>query len=88
MKDDIFIKQLWEIIRDKHSRTPNINEKLVIKWLGWLAYFLSLSREGRMKFAGNDDQVDRTIKQLTEDLDAIKRERDSSSNYQRIGTSR
>jgi hypothetical protein len=79
-EDEKAAVDLWEIIRDKHSRAPNASEKIVVKWLGWVVYFLSMSSKDRVDFAKNAFVVNQTMKRLKADLDEVKRARSNSPN--------
>jgi hypothetical protein len=48
-------------------------DKLAVKWLGWLAYFLMMDKEERVKFARNDEEVELTRQQLTKELYGLKK---------------
>lgn len=57
-----------ESIERKYRQAIEPADKLVVKWIGWLAVFLSLSRKERLDFARDDEQVKETLKKLMGEL--------------------
>lgn len=67
------------IVKRKYSEATNRSDKLVVKWIGWLALFLSMDRDDRINMAANDGEITRTKQKLTEELNAIRRETEKGS---------
>lgn len=75
MKADPHLEELFRMIKDKHLTSMNASERIIIKWLGWLTYFLSMSRKDRLDFCRDESQVAETTKQLTEDMHELRAQR-------------
>jgi hypothetical protein len=69
-------------VRRKYREAKEPADKLMVKWIGWLAVFLSMSNEDRVNFASNDEEVNRTKEVLTKELYGIRKEevRSTSNN--------
>lgn len=67
-------EEVLAMVKKKYSEATNGSDKLVVKWIGWLALFLSMDRDDRINMAMNDEEIARTKQKLTEELHAIRRE--------------
>lgn len=73
-------QNLFNLIQEKHARAPNDSERIVIKWFGFLIYFLSMHKNQRVRFAENEAEINETIKQLTKDLHELKKRTTAANN--------
>jgi hypothetical protein len=81
-------KEVLVVVRRKYREAQRPTDKVIVKWLGWLAVFLSMDNEDRANFASNDEEVNRTKEALTKDIDGIKyQEVRSTSNNRAIRNS-
>lgn len=75
------LDELLELVRIKHGKEPNRSEKIVLKWLGWIMYFLSMSTEERVLFAHDQHEIQATVKQFTKDLHELRRRATESASH-------
>lgn len=71
--------ELLEVVRRKYRQARKDSDKLVVKWIGWLAVFLSMDRLDRINIAGNEEEITRTKEKLTEELYGIRREAEGTT---------
>lgn len=62
-------------VQRKYKEATNAGDRVVVKWLGWLAVFLSMDKEERIKFVSNDLQIKLTKTRFTNDLYGIREQK-------------
>lgn len=78
-------EEVLAIVKKKYSEATNGSDKLVVKWIGWLALFLSMDRDDRINMAMNEEEIARTKQKLTEELHAIRREAERTTTTNLAG---
>lgn len=73
--------ELLKLIGSKHEKEPNRSEKIILKWLGWIMYFLSMSTAERVLFAEDAHEIRETVKQFTKDLHELRRRATESTSH-------